>query len=222
MKHNLKMRIPLLLLIFVSSSLVKTLAQDYFIGGMLGYSIPTNIGNSEEYGFKDYADKGWEVAAVGKWFYQQNLSLGYHIGYQFQAEGEIWDVDRYGDVSASYQTFRLLLNGAYYFSQDEIRPYLGLSFGAYYMINTMDFDASSATNKSVAYTAKEWKPGIAPQVGVLLELSKKTMLDCKLQMDLVAHMEPTVVIDPDYGAVTQNPHGNQNQFSFSVALIFGL
>jgi len=211
-----------LVLFCVSSKLVQ--AQKVIVGGKIGYAIPTNLGrSSDELGFKDVANGGMQLACVGKWFYNKRLTLGYDFGYQYQGGDEdFWDVSNRGEVSVSYQTIRLLLDGCYYFSHDELRPYVGLAFGAYYMLNSMDFDSSTMTNTSVAYRVKEWKPGIAPQFGVMFEVSKKTMLDCKLQMDLIAHMESKYVNDPDYGLITQNPHGNQNQISVSVALFFGL
>jgi len=213
-----------ILCVFILFICCNMMAQDVSIGGKIAYSMPTNIGrSSDELGFNDVAKGGVHFAFVGKWFYNERLTLGYDFGYQFQKGDEgFWDVDNRGDVSASYQTVRLLIDGCYYFSHDEVRPYVGLAFGAYYLNNNMDFTANSITNTSVAYRAKEWKPGIAPQFGVLFELSKKTMLDCKLQMDLIAHLEPTVSHDPNYGMVTQNPHGNQNQFNLSVALLFEL
>ena len=218
----LAMRLFTLALLIFTLSEIST-AQDYYLGGKIGYSFPTNIGrSSDELGFKDVADKAWLASFTGKWFYNKRLSLGCDMGYQYQGGSDIWDVDNYGDVSVSYHTMRLLLNGAYYFSHDEIRPYIGLSFGVYYLINTMDFNASNITNKSVSYSAKEWQPGVAPQFGALFELDKKTFLDVHVQMDLIAHLEPNVIIDPDYGVVTQNPHGNQNQISLNIGLLFGL
>lgn len=197
-------------------------AQDYFIGGKLGFSFPTNIGrSSDELGFKDVAENGWQAAFVGKWFYNKRLSLGLDIGYQVQDGSDFWDVGNYGDVSTSYQTLRLLANGSYYFNHDKIRPYIGLSFGAYYLINSIDFASSSITNESVTYTAKKWKPGVAPQLGLLVELSKKTLLDVHVQMDIIANMEAIYYPDakPDY---TENPHEKQNQISLNIGLLFGL
>lgn len=222
MKQTVTIKIFLTLICIACLPKQNVKCQDVFVGGKIGYSMPTNIGrSSDELGFKDVAKNGWQVAFVGKWFYSKRLTLGCDFGYQHQGAGEIWDVDRYGEVDVSYQTIRLLLEGAYYFSHDEVRPYLGLAFGAYYMINSMDFNAKSSTNTSVAYRAKEWKPGISPQIGIMFELSDKTMLDCQFHMDLIAHMEPTIIHDPDYGMVTQNPHGNQNQLGISIALLFG-
>ena len=197
-------------------------AQDYFLGGKIGYSVPTNIGNPDKAnGFAKYANNGWQAAFVGKWFYNESLSLGADFGYQYQGQGDKWNVYNRGDVDASYQTIRLLLNGTYYFTQGEARPYLGVSFGAYYLINTLDFKANSINNESVAYTAKNWKPGVAPQLGVLFELSPKTLLDVHLQMDIIAQMQAIYHGDatPDY---TENPHEKQNQISLNIGLLFGL
>lgn len=197
-------------------------AQDYFIGGKLGYSFPTNIGRSSgELGFKDVAENGWQAAFLGKWFYNKRLSLGCDFGYQIQEGSDFWDVENYGDINTSYHTLRLLANGAYYFSHNEVRPYIGLSFGAYYLINSIDFASSNSSNQSVTYTAKIWKPGVAPQLGLLIELSKKTLLDIHLQMDIIANMEAIYYRNatPDY---TENPHENQNQISLNIGLLFGL
>ncbi|WP_430817633.1 hypothetical protein [Carboxylicivirga sp. RSCT41] len=198
-------------------------AQEYFIGGKLGYSFPTNIGpGGEKYGFKDLSDNGLLAGVTGKWFYNDALSLGADLSYQYQDGSNVWDVANQGGIDVSYQTLRLLLNGSYYFSTDEFRPYAGISFGAYYLINTMDFNSDNISNPSTAYTTKEWKPGIAPQFGFLVELSDKILLDCHLQMDLIQHMEPTVIFIPDYGNATQNSHKSQNQISLNIGLLFGL
>lgn len=208
-------------IVFISVSILDAKAQDYFIGGKLGYSFPTNIGNADKKnGFAEYADKGWQIAFSGKWFYNKSLSLGTDIGYQYQGQGEIWNVYNRGEVEASYQTVRLLLNGTYYISRDEVRPYLGMSFGAYYLINTLNFRANQ-NYESIAYTAKKWQPGLAPQVGSLFELSKKVILDIHVQMDIIAQMQAIYHGDarPDY---TENPHEKQNQISINIGLLFGL
>ncbi|WP_439183178.1 hypothetical protein [Carboxylicivirga taeanensis] len=197
-------------------------AQDYYLGGKIGYSFPTNIGNSDkENGFAHYAANGWQLALTGKWFYNESLSLGGDLGYQYQGKGDIWNVNNRGEVDATYQTIRLLLNGTYYFNQSDARPYLGVSFGAYYLINTLNFKANSINNESVAYTAKHWKPGVAPQLGILIDLSRKTLLDIHVQMDIIAQMEAIYHPDaiPDY---TENPHEKQNQISLNIGLLFGL
>lgn len=215
------MRISAILLLFILF-ISHSVAQDYFLGGKIGYSFPTNIGrSSDELGFKDVAENGWQAAVMGKWFYNERLSLGCDFGYQLQDGSDFWDVQQYGEVSASYQTIRLLANGTYYFRHDEVRPYIGLSFGAYYMINTIDFASNGLTNQSVKYTAKVWKPGVAPQLGLLVELTKKTMLDIHVQMDIITNMQAIYYPDaePDY---TENPHEKQNQISINVGLLFGL
>ena len=212
--------IAFLLLIFAISN--TSVAQDYYLGGKIGYAFPSNIGrSSDELGFKDVADNGWQAPILGKWFYNKRLSLGFNLGYQVQDGSDFWDVDNYGDVSTSYQTLHFLANGAYYFSHDEIRPYLGLSFGAYYLINSIDFASSNINNQSITYTAKIWKPGVAPQLGLLFELSKKTLLDIHVQMDVIANMEAVFHRDatPPY---TENPHEKQNQISINIGLLFGL
>ncbi len=201
---------------------VSSNAQDYFIGGKIGYSYPTNIGNPDKKnGFAEYADNGWQLALLCKWFYNESLSLGTDIGYQYQGQGNKWNVNNFGEVEASYQTIRILLNGTYYFSQSETRPYAGVSFGAYYLVNTLDFKSNSINNESIAYTAKRWKPGVAPQLGVLFEISRKSLLDIHVQMDIIAQMEAIYhgEATPDY---TENPHEKQNQISINVGLLFGL
>ncbi len=213
------MRLSALLIAF-AFCLNHSNAQDYFIGGKIGYSIPTNIGNSDkENGFANYADNGWQVSLLGKWFYNKSLSLGADAGYQYQGQGDKWNVYNRGEVDASYQTIRLLLNGTYYFNQSDARPYLGVSFGAYYLINSLDFKANSITNESITYTSKNWKPGVAPQAGILIEVSKKTLLDIHVQMDLIAQMQSVYHRDEDY---TENPHEKQNQISINIGLLFGL
>ncbi|WP_430812366.1 MULTISPECIES: hypothetical protein [unclassified Carboxylicivirga] len=199
------------------------LAQSVLVGGKLGVSFPTNLGPSgERFGFKDLSKPGMQAAIMAKWFYNERLSLGADFGYQYQGSSDVWDVGDRGDIDVSYQTLRLLLNGTYYFSDDVLRPYLGMSFGAYYLVNTMDYQSDDLSNPSTAYTTRQWKPGVAPQLGFLYALSRIVWLDCHIQFDLIQDTKPSVVYIPGYGNAAQNSHKSQNQFSVNVGLLIDL
>ncbi len=205
-----------------SSSLAK--GRDWKLGGRYGYTLPTNIGKNFEKGFADMSSNGNQVALFGRWFYTKRLSLGFDMAYQFQSiDKSYWDVGNNGSVDGNYQTIQLLAEGNYYFSHDEIRPYIGIGFGAFWLHNTMDFDTKNeSANSSAAYVYDKILPGLAPQVGLTIELSEKVDLDLHARMILIPNLSEEFVFDESGTQISTNPHGAQNHISFSIGLLFGL
>ncbi len=201
-----------------------------FIGGKLGTSIPLNVFTSEEeIGFADVASPGILVGVEGKWMYEKRLSLGAELNYQYNpANSDFWDVARFGDVTANYQTASLLLRGDYYFSHKEVRPYTGIAFGGFFIFNNLTFVSSytgSDNDKSVSYETRLWKPGFAPEGGVVFKLNRKTLLDLNLKFIFIPNIEPeyeTEIINGWPVVINKNPHANQHHLQLSATLLFGM
>ncbi len=201
-----------------------------FIGGKLGTSIPLNIfTNEEEIGFADIASPGILLGVEGRWMYEKRLSLGAELNYQYNpAKQSFWDVGRKGDVTAHYQTASLLLRGDYYFSHKEVRPYTGVAFGGFFIFNDLTFISSLpefADDESVKYNTTLWKPGFAPEGGVVFKLNRKTLLDLNLKFIFIPNIEPeyeTEIIDGWPVVINKNPHANQHHLQLSATLLFGM
>lgn len=209
-------------LIYISSTNAK--GKELQMGGRYAYTIPTNIAKNYEKGFADMSENGNQIGFFGRWFYTKNLSLGWDVAYQYQSEDRTyWDVGNNGNVKGNYQTLQVLAEGNYYFSHDEFRPYAGVSFGAFGLRNMMDFDSSNDQSKpSTSYVYTKVLPGLAPQLGFTLELSKSLVLDVHARMVLIPNLTEEFVFDDSGRQISTNPHGAQNHLSFSVGLLFGM
>ena len=201
-----------------------------FIGGKLGTPIPLNVFTSdEEIGFADVASPGILVGVEGRWMYEKRLSLGAELNYQYNpANSDFWDVARFGEVTANYQTASLLFRGDYYFSHKEVRPYTGIAFGGFFIFNNLTFVSSytgSDNDKSVSYETRLWKPGFAPEGGVAFKLNRKTLLDLNVKFIFIPNIEPeyeTEIINGWPVVINKNPHVNQHHLQLSATLLFGM
>ncbi|MBI9062966.1 MAG: hypothetical protein JEZ14_13365 [Marinilabiliaceae bacterium] len=218
----------LLLVLILAVSSMAYGQKDVWMGGNVGFSVPSNIGRSgDQIGFRDVAKSGFQMAFTGRWFYNKRLSLGWDVGGQFQdGNKDFWDVNNFGTVTSNYSALHLLVEGNYYFSHQEIKPYCGVSFGAYILFNTMTFDSAytgTDADASVSYKANQWKPGFKPQAGLLIDLSKRAMFDIKTGFVLIPNLEETVSTVIENGwpkTIIQNPHGHQHQWVISIGLLF--
>jgi len=218
----------LFLLFILAFSSVAFGQRNVWMGGSVGFSLPSNMGRSgEQIGFADVASSGFQIAFTGRWFYNERLSLGWDVGWQFQdGNEEFWDVNNFGNVTSNYNSLHLLAEGNYYFSHNEIKPYCGINFGAFMLFNTMTFDSAYSgtdADASVSYKAKQWKPGFKPQAGLLIDLSKHAVLDMKAGFVFIPNLEESVETVIENGwpkTVIQNPHGNQHQWVISIGLLF--
>ncbi len=206
--------------------------RDVFLGGKIGTAIPLNIKDKNDLGFGDVANAGIMIGFRGLWMYEKRLSLGAGINYQYNPpDYEFWYIDpRYGEITAHYRTASLLLNGDYYFSHRDVRPYLGVAFGGFYIFNDLTFVSSytgTDNDRSVSYKTNLFKPGFAPETGILFRLSKKTLLDINARLVFIPNIpdqyenvydENGVVIK----VINKNPHANQQNLQLTVSLLFGL
>ena len=223
-------RVFVLALLGIFLVLNDTAAQKGIIwGGKLGTAIPLNVfKEKDDIGFADVASAGILVGAEGRWFYEKRLSLGAELNYQYNpSNSDFWDVARYGEVTAHYQMASLLLRGDYYFSHKETKPYAGIAFGGFFIFNDLTFVSSytgSDNDRSVSYKTHLWRPGFAPEAGVLFELNKKLFLDINTKFIIIPNIPDqyeTEYIHEWPLVVNKNPHGNQNHLQISMTLLFG-
>ncbi|NPA38150.1 MAG: hypothetical protein GXO47_15005 [Chlorobi bacterium] len=219
--------IPLIFASIILFPVVIAAQEGVFIGGELGMTIPLNLKSSDDIGFSDVASPGILIGLTGKWIYEKRLSLDAELNYQYNpANMQFWDVARYGDVTAHYQTASVLFSGKYYFSHKSTRPYTGIAFGGFFIFNDLSFVSSytgTDNDRSVSYKINMWKPGFAPETGVVFELNRNTLLDLNASLILIPNIEDETVTEYIDGwpvLINKNPHANQHHLRFSVALLF--
>ncbi|MCU4165425.1 hypothetical protein [Carboxylicivirga caseinilyticus] len=197
--------------------------KDVFMGGRIGLTLPTNISKPKDlnYGFKDMSRAGIQVAYFGRWFYMENLSLGWDLGYQYQSTADdYWNVSNWGEVNGSYQTIQLLAEGNIYFDSDEVRPYAGVAFGAFALLNRRTYSSNNeVAASSETYKYQKVMPGLAPQAGILFDLGGNVLLDIHTRLVFMPNLKDEYVTI-DGSEISTNPHGAQNHLSLSIGLLF--
>ncbi len=193
------------------------------------YIISSSGTGAMEAAVANVASPGVLVGVEGRWMYEKRLSLGAELNYQYNpAKQNFWDVGRRGDVTAHYQTVSLLFRGDYYFSHKEVRPYTGVAFGGFFMFNDLMFASTLPEyidDESVSYTTTLWKPGFAPEGGVVFKLNRKTFLDLNFKFIFIPNIEPeyeTEIINGWPVVINKNPHANQHHLQLSATLLFGI
>ncbi len=221
-----------IILIFLSVELSEAQRRDIFLGGKIGLTVPLNVKDKDDIGFGDVANTGVIVGFRGLWMYEKRLSLGAELNYQYNPpDYDFWYINpQYGEISLHYQMASLLLNGNYYFSHKDVRPYLGIAFGGFYIFNDLTYVSSytgTDNDRSVSYKTNLFKPGFAPETGILFRLSKKTLLDINAKLVFIPNIpdqyenvydENGVVIK----VINKSPQANQQNLQLSVSLLFGL
>lgn len=197
----------------------------------MGGAIPSNWGEKQfDIGFADVARPGPRMSFEGRWFYNKRLSLGLDLAYaRLGHDRGFWNVSRYGNVSLNYTMCQSTIHGCYYFDDRGFMPYAGIGFGAYWLLNNLNFkSAYTGTNSdaSVVYQTRTLKPGFAPQVGFLAKTSKRSFFFIDVKFQIIPNVKPEqVYVQDELGnyvdVVTQNPHGHQNHWSVTAGLLFG-
>ena len=211
--------LSLMLLGFVFISAIK--AQNKVLwGGGLSAHLPTNGFGSDDFGFKDVANTGGGVNMGTLWILNPRLSLGSELAYSyFPNDKNTWNQARRGDIKVNYQMINLTAQGNFYLAEEEVRPYLGVAFGLYYLRNMVNFSSNSAgstIDPSVSYVSNTLRAGFGPEAGVLIKLQKSQYALISLRYTVIPNIEPEY-----YDRVTINPHGKQNHWSLSAKIFFG-
>jgi hypothetical protein len=112
----------------------------------------------------------------GRRFLDDDFSIGGSFSWNYWSEmnGDIIQLKQ-GAVSGTQiryvNSIPLMLNAHYYIGgkRDQLRPYLGINVGTYYITQRLDMGIYSLQNDN-------WHFGIAPEFGFLAEVSRGTYL----------------------------------------------
>ena len=109
-------------------------------------------------------------------FLSDEFSVGGSISWNYWSEmtGEVIQLKQgaLGGTQIRYiNSIPILLNATYYLGgrRDELRPFIGLNAGAYYVLQRLDMGVYSLDND-------HWHFGLAPEAGVLIETSGDTYI----------------------------------------------
>ncbi len=196
--------------------------NNFFWGGGISAHLPTNGFGTDDFGFKDVARIGGGANVGTLWIFNPRLSLGSELAYSyFPKNKDTWNQERRGDIKVNYQMINLTAQGNFYLTEEEVRPYLGVAFGLYYLRNIVNFNSNyvgSTNDASVSYVSSTLHAGFGPEVGVLFKLSKIQYALISLRYTVIPNIEAEYYPED---RVTINPHGKQNHWSLSVKMFFG-
>ncbi len=212
----MKLRYCLIYIAILLPTVLCAQSKEYWWGGGLAYEIPTNLLSEDDFGFGTVANGGMGFMASGIWFYNPQLSLSADAGYHyFKKDRNFWDVDRYGLVDMKYRMISANVQGNLYVNQKgTLRPYIGALFGAYYIMNRLQFTSSNElANQSSSYKSNQAQVGIGLELGSLIQINNKEKLQLALRFTYIPNIEPEYYPEDD---VTVNPHGRQNHWGLSM------
>ncbi len=163
-----------LLKLFVFAALFAgtAMAQSRVLSGMT-WNIGLPTGRMSDFMHKtSYGGFGIEARN----FVSDEFSLGGSLSWNYWSEmtGETIQLKQ-GALSGTQiryiNSFPLMVNAHYYIGdrKDQLRPFLGVNVGAYYILQRLDMGVYSVDND-------HWHFGIAPEGGVLIEMSRDTYL----------------------------------------------
>ncbi len=222
---NIKLLILIAVLFFLPK--ICSSQEKLMWGGGVGVVVPdngfgkissTNTNTQSDFGFATVANPGVNINFGTLWLFNPRLSLLSELAYSyFPKNKKTWNQQRYGDINVNYQMLNLSAQGNYYFSDQDIKPYLGAVFGLYYLRNFRDFDSSYSTNESVSITTNTLHAGYGLECGCLIELSSANYLQVGIRFSLIPDIEAEYIPEED---ITVNPHGKQNHWGLSAKLFF--
>jgi outer membrane protein W len=148
------------------------MAQGHTLSGIT-WNIAMPAGNLTNFIDKtSFGGFGFET----HYFMSDEFALGGSISWNYWSEmtGETIPLKQ-GALSGTQiryvNAIPLLLNATYYLGgrRDEIRPFLGLNAGAYYILQRLDMGVYSIDND-------HWHFGLAPEAGILFKVSDDTWI----------------------------------------------
>lgn len=220
MHQRLKAILYVLLLVVVFQPIVK--AQNKVLwGGGISAHLPTNGFESDDFGFKDVAKTGGGANVGTLWILNPRLSLGSELAYSyFPKNKNTWNQERRGDIKVNYQMVNLTAQGSFYLAEEEVRPYLGVAFGLYYLRNMVNFSSNyvgTTNDASVNYVSNTLHAGFGPEVGVLFKLLTSQYALVGFRYTVIPNIEAEYY---PQNQVTINPHGKQDHWSLSAKMFF--
>ena len=153
-------------IIFILFSLVLTMnvfGQEVMSG--LTYNMGTTVGETRDF-VEDYSWRGFGFEVRN--FRSDNFSVGGSFSWNLfdQKTSEVIELEN-GAASGTQirylNAFPLFLNAHYYFGDgsSQLRPYLGLNVGTYYMIQRLEIGI-------FALESDAWHFGMAPELGFMI------------------------------------------------------
>lgn len=148
------------------------MAQGHTLSGIT-WNIAMPAGNLSNFLDKtSFGGFGFET----HYFMSDEFALGGSISWNYWSEmtGETIPLKQ-GALSGTQiryvNSIPLLLSATYYLGgrRDEIRPFLGLNAGAYYILQRLDMGVYSLDND-------HWHFGLAPEAGILFKVSDDTWI----------------------------------------------
>jgi outer membrane protein W len=160
------------ILVFAALFAGTAMAQNRVLSGMTwNIGIPTGR-------MANFMDKtsfgGFGIEARN--FLSDDFSLGGSLSWNYWSEmtGETIQLQN-GALSGTQiryvNSFPMMVNAHYYIGdrKDQLRPFLGLNVGAYYILQRLDMGIYTID-------VDHWHFGIAPEAGILVEMSRDTYL----------------------------------------------
>ena len=202
---------------------VNVFARDgIFYGGGIHINAPTNTLSNNTFGFNDVANIGGGVNLGSVWFFNPQLSLGSELAYSYFPKDETtWNQKSRGDIKVNYQLMNLSTQGNIYLSNGDIRPYVGVSFGFYYLRNMVNFDSKyvgTTNDASVSYVSNTVHTGFGPEVGFLLKITRQQFAIISMRYTIIPNIKSEYYPEDN---VTINPHGKQNHWGLAAKYFFG-
>ena len=168
MKHMKILKVFILAVLFAGTAM----AQSKVLSGIT-WNIGLPAGQMSNFmGKASYAGFGFETHN----FLTDDFSVGGSVSWNYWSEmtGETIQLKQ-GALSGTQiryvNSIPILLNGTFYLGgrRDELRPFLGLNAGAYYILQRLDMGVYSLDND-------HWHFGLAPEAGFLYRASDDTYI----------------------------------------------
>jgi hypothetical protein len=157
-------------LVFTALFAATAMAQNQVLSGIT-WNIGLPSGRMSD--FMDKASFGG-FAIEGRRFLSEEFSVGGSFSWNYWSELTDQTIPlEHGAVGGTQiryiNSFPFLVNAHYYIGdrKDQIRPYLGLNVGAYYILQRLDIGVWSFQND-------HWHFGLAPEAGFMIEMSRGT------------------------------------------------
>jgi hypothetical protein len=207
MGTKMKIKYLTIILMFLSINLF---AQDFL--GILSYGTALPMGKTSDY-ISDFSWKGFSFE--GRTFTNRNWSFGGTFGWNI-FDTKITDLIEIDDETTGTavkgtqvrytNSFPMMVNGHFYVGKrkNTLRPFLGLGLGTYYIIQRFEIGIFQRE-------VSNWHFGLAPEVGVLVALSRNTSLILSAKYNYAFSSGKTVYGDTD---------NSQSYLGFNIGLAF--
>ncbi len=203
-----------------------------YIGGHMGFAVPTAIGEDDKWTFKDAAKTGFVIYADVMRQMNQAVGLGGEIGfrnYPYNDQKFLAVNSQYGTYESKFRALDFDLTGRVFFSTNSVRPFLGIFAGGELIMNQATFVPKGEYLK---YTETDYKKtNLSPLFGVMagayFKVGKRTLLSVQGRLAIV----PTVKSEVQYAIPENYPyerysihpvaHEKQTNVSITVGLHVG-